>query len=719
MKKRLFIYMAAVLGASTMMLVGCTADEPFGEGEGVLKMRMVVNSTLTRAETDQQSLADKCVVYLSGSKGLLYKFRGLDNVPSDIYLKSGSYVAEAWTGDSVSASFDKKFYRAYEPFTITKGDVKNVILNCKIANVVASINPEPIIAEALRDYTVTVGNSRGSLDFNEENAKTAHGYFMMPNEDTDLTWSIKGKTEDGKDFMKTGTIPNVQRAHEYVLNIHYTPGSSTAGGGFITVTIDDTELLIEDTIELTGAPVIDGVGYDIMQPLTGEHGSFSRTSVWVESMGELTSLLVRTDAATAAKVGLPSSEFDFITMTSESLSAIEAAGIGCVYNAGANSNAKISFDASLLNKLTDGEYNFEITAVDTAGKRRTRMLKVTVSDAAVAVSPIQTMDIRSFSATLRGIILKDNAVNPTFRYRPVGAAEWTMATATLNKPQRRISSMFRAAGQTYTAHIAGLTPGTRYEYQAIADGYVNTKTSEFTTESIFALPNSGFEIWSTNDKGAYIPAEGGIVSFWDSGNHGSIIMKKNVTMPIEMPVHSGSKAVQLQSQFVGIMGIGKFAAGSIFAGTYDPTNVTNGELTFGRTFNGSHPVKLRGYAYYKPATVDNSTIDAMPKGGTDIGTVYVALTTEKVQVKTKASERQLFDPAASYVLGYGVMDFTSTYGSESTLREFEITIDYRDAAKLAATDYLVIVASASKYGDYFTGGSGSTLVLDDLELVYE
>ena len=33
--------------------------------------------------------------------------------------------------------------------------------------------------------------------------------------------------------------------------------------------------------------------------------------------------------------------------------------------------------------------------------------------------------------------------------------------------------------------------------------------------------------------------------------------------------------------------------------------------------------------------------------------------------------------------------------------------------------YIIIVAAASKYGDYFIGGVGSTLWLDEMELVYE
>jgi hypothetical protein len=33
--------------------------------------------------------------------------------------------------------------------------------------------------------------------------------------------------------------------------------------------------------------------------------------------------------------------------------------------------------------------------------------------------------------------------------------------------------------------------------------------------------------------------------------------------------------------------------------------------------------------------------------------------------------------------------------------------------------YVVVSAAASRYGDYFTGGLGSTLYLDELEFIYD
>ncbi len=77
---------------------------------GTLKLSAEIRSEITTRAGDLTSdptLRDKCVVYIETSRGLIRKFKGLDNIPELISLKSGKYLAEAWTGDSVSALFWK------------------------------------------------------------------------------------------------------------------------------------------------------------------------------------------------------------------------------------------------------------------------------------------------------------------------------------------------------------------------------------------------------------------------------------------------------------------------------------------------------------------------------------------------------------------------------------------------------------------------------------
>ena len=97
----------------------------------------------------------------------------------------------------------------------------------------------------------------------------------------------------------------------------------------------------------------------------------------------------------------------------------------------------------------------------------------------------------------------------------------------------------------------------------------------------------------------------------------------------------------------------------------------------------------------------------------------MALTTEKVEIRTNPSNRKLFNKDEECVLAYGEQTWTSSFGPDGALQQIDIPIVYNDRAKSNKPLYLVIVVSASKYGDYFSGAAGSVMYLDDFELIYE
>lgn len=708
MKKNLIFKSFA--GITLLALGSCAAESSFDEGEGTLRIRMVVNSEVKRnAVADEQSLADKCIIYISDSKGLLHKYQGLQNLPEKLALRSGHYVGEAWTGDSVSASFDKKFYKAYQPFDITKGNMTNVVLNCKIANVVASVRPGESLKDKMFDYTVTISNSRGSLDFNEENVAAARGFYMMPNNDNTLKWSIRGKNADGEDFTKSGEVNNVKPAHEYILNLTYNPQMpGDTGGGFITVTINEEELLVEDNITINAAPVVEGVGFDAAEPVSGSHGTFSDKVLNIYACQGFSNLSFNIEKY--ADFGLPTGTFDLMRISDASAQNIRNAGFNwTLYNKTEldQQTMRVTLGAEMLNRLSNGDYDIVITATDLGGRTSVNTVRFNVSDAAVRPMEADPSEIRAHSATLHAELIKEEYTNPAIQYRRQGSTEWLTAAPRTSR-----------YGQTVNAYITGLEAGTTYEYRAVADGYVNDQILTFTTESIFIIPNAGLELWTKNGKGAYIPGASATPDFWDSGNHGSITMGKNITSPATDIFHGGATSAKLASQFVGIGTIGKFAAGNLFAGTYDETVGTDGRLTFGRPFNGTHPIKLRGWANYRPATVQYDG-GGLSKGDTDQGSMYVALATKQYHIFTKSgSEQSLFNSQDAGILAYGEIVWTDNFGDDGSLRQFEINIEPREGYYTQAPAYLIIVASASRYGDYFAGGA-SVLYLDDLELVYE
>ena len=155
----------------------------------------------------------------------------------------------------------------------------------------------------------------------------------------------------------------------------------------------------------------------------------------------------------------------------------------------------------------------------------------------------------------------------------------------------------------------------------------------------------------------------------------------------------------------------------MFAGSYLRTEGTNGVLSFGRPF-AAFPTKLRVNYKYTPAVIDKvgETAFANLKGKSDSCYIYVALTDwdEPREIRTSQSNRQLFDKNDPHIIAYAELirgDAMSSYEQK------DLTLEYRSFDR--TPKYIVVVATSSKYGDYFTGGVGSKLLLDNFELIYE
>jgi hypothetical protein len=121
---------------------------------------------------------------------------------------------------------------------------------------------------------------------------------------------------------------------------------------------------------------------------------------------------------------------------------------------------------------------------------------------------------------------------------------------------------------------------------------------------------------------------------------------------------------------------------------------------------------------YNSAIIDKVGDDAMQhlKGRPDSCQIYIALTDwdQPLEIRTRPSERQLFDSNDPKVIAYGTLIKGETVSSWT---QADIELDYKYTNR--TPKYILIVASSSKYGDYFTGGEGSKLWLDNCELIYD
>lgn len=731
--KRIYQYIGAV--ALVAFTAACSEDTPTVGGEGNLMLSTSVNSDVeVVSRATEQELADGCMVWISNEKGLVRRYEGLSTLPASIPLLSGRYVAEAWTGDSVSASFDKRWFKGREEFNLEGGATTRINLVCKIANVVASVNFADNMDDLITDYTLTVGHARGSLTF--EGRDTRKGYFMMPSTDKNLSYELAGTQMDGKPFSFKGVIENARPATEYVLNVTCSERPNNMGGAIFTITIDSHEIEVSNETTIIAPPKFSGYGFSLVDPMMGEQGSFGRRTVYIASAAEITNVEVNSPYLKQVIPGVGEG-IDLLEMSTEGQASVNAAGItfSRTYNAETNQTlVQVNFEPEFTDRLTNGEYNFELVATDAQGRTATANLHFIVSDAPVQTLPIEPATVGMRGVELRGQVSKDGVESVGFNYRPTGSTEWQHVEG------HAVSRSF-AKGDIFVATLTDLTPNTTYEYAATNDNYVSNFIETVTTLNGPQLPNSSFEDWQ-DSKAPYLIYASGDQMFWDSGNHGSATMRKNVTVPDTSVKHSGSRSVKLASQFVGIGSLGKFAAGNLFAGQYLATLGTNGALGWGRSFDLSEmPKAVKLWVKYSPVAITDVGAGApaeAAKGNMDNGIIYVALTDDTptgkktykednnnvttpaeewavvIRTSDDESKRQLFNKDEDpNVVAYGERIFTS---ATDGMIEVTIPLEYKKSG--VTPTRIIFVASASRYGDFFTGGNGSTMWLDDVELVY-
>lgn len=732
--KKILIYCAASL--AMVSFTGCSDDINYnvdGDGEGRLVLRASLKGDVevkSRATTDDE-LASTAIIWISNTKGnVVRKYNGIDEIPvAGIPLTSDTYVIEGWAGDSVSASFDARYFKGVETIALTKGSTKQVNLVCKIANVVSSLNFDEGVTDLLSDISFEIGHRRGTLTFTQEDAERGRkGYFMMPSNDKNLSWTLRGTKIDGKEYVQTGVIEEAKPATEYVITIKCgTSSGEEIGGAIFEVVVDPTEILVENNFEISAPPSISGASFDLAQPMIAEAGSVGRQSLWITATAPLKSVSFDVPAELGLESVIGGNDFELFAMSADNRQKLEDAGLNYVYNEspasegnGTFSSMKINFEERLLNSLPTGDHRINLVVTDENGRYSSASFNILLTNAVVKGEKPSEIDIWPTKATLAARVLADDATGLGFRYRVAGTMQWTEVLAGADGT---------AKNEIYYATVEDLTPGATYEYQAIATDFVASETITFTTEPATQLKNAGFEQWNTSGK-AYLLCTDENDMFWDSGNHGSATMNKNVTVPDGSLKHSGEYSAKLQSQFVGLGGlVGKFAAGNVFVGEYLDTQGTDGVLGWGREFT-SRPKSLKGYVRYAPATIEYVS-DGAPaeyvKGDSDKGIIYIALVTNEKDsyngkswpcvVKTKSSDRHLFDSSAenSRIIGYGELVFDRAWGSDSEMVEFEIPIEYRRTDVKVSN--IIVVGSASKGGDYFCGGA-SVMNLDDLQLVY-
>ena len=291
--------------------------------------------------------------------------------------------------------------------------------------------------------------------------------------------------------------------------------------------------------------------------------------------------------------------------------------------------------------------------------------------------------------------------NPRIECKGVSDSEWMQLATTVN-------------GTKITASVDNLDPGTEYKARVVNGEEISDEYT-FVTETPTQLDNMSFDDWYEGDPGGYtwVPGQEGVSSVWDCANKGVNMMSAiNSTRPEEEFVIRG-KAARMESTSV----FGKFAAGNIYTGEFLRATISGGvgaELNWGTPFT-SRPYSLRGYYSYAPAVIDNVSDEyADKKGNMDKCQILVFLTdwSEPFLVKTASNTFVDLQNDPSIIALGTIESDVNTNG----YIPFECVLEYRDMVR--KPKYIVAVACSSLYGDYFTGGLGSVMYVDEWEFTY-
>lgn len=706
-----YIIMTAI---AVLSLLSCNRKEDsllVARGEGLLSLDLGFEPGLTVTTRAGEGTGDlKFKIEVLNSKGTIVQtvedHTSLEDSP--ISLRAGHYTVRASHGQNVEAAFNSPYYAGETEVDIVIGQTATASIECALANVKVSVKVSDVVKEKFSSYSVTVSNGAadGSLTFGAGNLENS-GFFRCP-ADGILDYVVNITNTDGDSFTIEQSINGVKPRDHYIINLDVNPDVTTSAAVALRITVDNTVNEQDHDMDLNlnkpARPVLtEAGGADISGPMRAPQGVGKTGLFNLESKGGVQRVVLTHSSDEIAALGIPN-KLNLQEAGEDVRTAAAEKGLTWAdFETGVTSvNGLLDIRTMLAYNLPLGTYQLTLSVLDQYAQRVDFLLTLNVTPA-VEVS-VEKVNAWARSAYVHSVFYTESQPEGmALQYRRKGDASWT-----------QFSGDFDVEGTTFTARITGLEPAVTYEvmpYTALEQN--ETSIFEFTTEEAAQLPNFNFDSWT--EDGHFPNADRNSSYFWDSGNEGAKTLGKYPTSQETGHVVSGS-AAKLKSQFVGIGSLGKFAGGNIYSGAFVELVGMNGaKIDFGRSYT-SRPTALHGWYDYAPVSIDYAqTPYSDLKGTMDCCQIYVALTDWTGPFRVNNADGTLFSPDDPSVIAYGTLE--DNVGTGGEYKEFTIELEYRDLERKPT--YVLIVATASKYADYFTGGNGSILYIDEFEFLFE
>ena len=675
--KKLFALLSVVL-----VVVSCSKDidttVEMASGEGAMRLGVAMPADI--------SAEDGVVIKVYKVEGeeqmLIRRYDAVADMPEYLALLAGDYVAKVQVGEKRVVSYDAKYYYGESEFAVEGGEVTPVTVDCKLQSTIVAVNYDATVAEKLNEgfftavaiaeeydaQAVATGDIH-SLRFEE----SMEGYVMMPENQTSLYWHFEGTHPVEGEIVKEGLIENVKPAAKYTITLKY---SKDAPGNLVfEATVDESIEEYDDTMIFSPDPTILGDGFDV-----GEV-QFSTTSR-------------RYNIASLATINVMKMSIDGVEYN-----LLESTPAGVVLTKIDDVTYTLDIDASFFANIAGGEQPIAFHIEDVDGGKLAKSVVYMVQ----GVLPLTAADYDLWfaRASFKAVVL-GNPSSVKIAYSENGG-EWNEVDAVL------------ADDGNYVANIENFSAATTYAYKLVVDDTDFGKNLSIATAAGTQLPNGDMERW--HKASWWLPYGQGDDPFWLTGNEGGNMVGATLTQSSTdvRPGTSGENSAYLKSQFASLMGIGKFAAGNLFTGTFMLSGM-DGIVTFGRDFEfTAKPKSLSFWMKNNEGTINQGS----QASGSDIYTVMVIITdgtTFSVNTKDETSFLKVDKlDSTPGVIGYGYITGTD---SRANWTEETINITYREDMKDKKPKKIVVSFTPSGYGDYFCGSTDSWMYVDDIVLNY-
>ena len=701
----------------TLPALSCTQTvEPEGYGYVDIDVRLdrnaediefdAVSSDVSVKSTGESSPI-ALAIYRSGSDEPVEVIEDCASVLEPLKLKTGHYTAVATCGDSLSegsaAAFDSPFYSDTETFVIKNGVSETLDMTLVLDAVKVTTEFSEEIRENFKSYVLTVSNGVSELVFSSlDGTVDKEGYFAVTGT---LEWSLALTNNDEEVYETlTGSYEEVKPKQHYAISFRMAE-KQPEGGAVISIVVDDSmtekvhDILLDFSVK--DKPEI-SASFSLDSPLSFYTGDASEKILYVNLKHPATSFLISHDDEGLFAAGLPE-EVELVNASEEILSSLAGLGITAPSVTAEVLNQEIDL-TGFFSSLPAGTYGIEIFVQNDAEGELLQEISFEVKPV------VETLTANAWArfAYLSGRWLtEDQPEGLGFQYR-TGDEEWTDVDADVT---------VNAEAKTFVAELHSLAAGAQYEYRAVTAAFRENQPVQFTTETEAVLHNMSFDQWYMNGK-APMPNASADYMIWDSANPGSASFnivpttQETSNLAVTGENKSAAKLTTLSAPIVGL------AAGNIYTGRFEGTVggiiPSGAALEWGVPFT-SRPLALKGFYDYRPVAIDVAKDPYTDmKGQTDIGQIQFILTDWDAPFRIDTSAGTFVDVESDgHIIAYATLNLGQTDGYQP----FTLELEYRDRTR--TPKYIVIVAAASKYGDYFTGGVGSTLYLDEFSFVYD